>query len=114
MVLLSFSRPSGLRFLDSYKIKLFELFADGRLLDANKYRFLAKASPEPKRKPDGPSTSDSRSADPLALARARSDSVGLGRPGSRNGSKPNLIYLGLACQVWVLSGTFLGSEGGRE
>ena len=36
MVLLSFSRPSGLGFLDSYKIKLFELFADGRVLDANK------------------------------------------------------------------------------
>ena len=35
-VLLSFSRPSGLGFLDSYKIKLFELFADGRVLDANK------------------------------------------------------------------------------
>ena len=37
MVLLSFSRPSGLGFLDSYKIKLFELFADGRVLDANKW-----------------------------------------------------------------------------
>ena len=36
MVLLSFSRPSGLGFLDSYKIKLFELFADGWVLDANK------------------------------------------------------------------------------
>ena len=36
MVLLSFSRPSGLGLLDSYKIKLFELFADGRVLDANK------------------------------------------------------------------------------
>ena len=41
MVLLSFSRPSGLGFLDSYKIELFELFADGRVLDANKFRFLA-------------------------------------------------------------------------
>ena len=36
MVLLSFSRPYGLGFLDSHKIKLFELFADGRVLDANK------------------------------------------------------------------------------
>ena len=36
MVLLSFSRPSGSGFLDSYKIKLFELFADGRVLDASK------------------------------------------------------------------------------
>ena len=33
---LSFSQPSGLGFLDSYKIKLFELFADGQVLDANK------------------------------------------------------------------------------
>ena len=42
MVLLSFSRPSGLGFLDSYKIKLFELFADGRVLDANKSRRIVK------------------------------------------------------------------------
>ena len=39
MVLLSFSRPYGLGFLDSYKIKLFELFADGRVLDANKFGY---------------------------------------------------------------------------
>ena len=29
-------------------------------------------------------------------------------------SKPNLTYIGLACQVWVLSGAFLGFGGGTE
>ena len=29
-------------------------------------------------------------------------------------SKPNLTHLGLACQVWVLSGAFLGFGGGTE
>ena len=48
LVLLSFSRPSGLGFLDSYKIKLFELFADGRVLDANKWcEALSPTLPKP-------------------------------------------------------------------
>ena len=39
------------------------------------------------------------------LSRAR-------RQAQRSQSKPNLTYFGFACQVWVLSMTFLGSEGG--
>ena len=45
----------------------------GHLLAVRVYRFLAEASPGPKPKPDGPITPDSRSAGPVALARARSE-----------------------------------------
>ena len=51
---------------------------------------------------------------PLGASNRSNRRAAAHKEGQESWSKPNLTHLGLACQVWVLSGTFLAFRGGAD